>query len=258
MIDVPKAESRKPVSADQNTLRLDSMLPPRIVFADDAIIVVDKPSGVPSVPARTPLDPPAVALRLAAEFGHVEAVHRLDRDTSGLLVLARTRDARAALGIAFEARRVTKHYLAIVVGETSETSGMIDLPLARDPNHPPRHRVDHDHGKEARTAWRLVAPCRHEVDSDVKSLLAIEPATGRSHQLRVHLASIGHPILGDRLYGQPPWNEACPLALHATRLALDHPTTGEPLVLVAPPPTTYPWNAFNIEITATLAAWPTG
>lgn len=237
---------------------VDDASPPRIVFADEAIVVVDKPSGMPSVPARTPRDPPAVALRLAAEFGLVEAVHRLDRDTSGLLVLARTRDARAALGIAFEQRLVAKRYFGVVVGEPLEGTGTIHLALARDPDRPPRHRVDHGLGRPATTIWRRIAAHCHGECGDRKSLMELEPVTGRSHQLRVHLAAIGHPIMGDRLYGNPPWNEACPLALHATRLAFDHPMTGEHLVLLAPPPSSYPWSDFTADITATLAAWPTG
>jgi tRNA pseudouridine32 synthase/23S rRNA pseudouridine746 synthase len=231
---------------------MDDTSPPRIVFADDAIVVIDKPSGMPSVPARTPLDPPAVAVRLAAEFGQVEAVHRLDRDTSGLLVLARTRDARVALGIAFEKRLVSKRYLAVVVGEPSEPAGLIDLPLARDPDQPPRHRVDHDLGRPATTVWQRLA--KHVGDEGVQgtSLMDLEPLTGRSHQLRVHLASMGCPIMGDRLYGVPPWNEACPLALHATRLAFDHPMTGEPVVFQAPPPMSYPWSTFSVATTSPL------
>lgn len=240
------------------TRSVNNASPPRVVFADDAIVVVDKPSGMPSVPARTPLDPPAVAPRLMGEFGSVEAVHRLDRDTSGLLVLARTRGARAALGIAFERRLVSKLYCGVVVGEPLEGTGTIHTPLGRDLDRPPRHRVDHEHGKPATTVWRKIAAHSLGQGGAMMSLMELEPLTGRSHQLRVHLASIGYPIMGDRLYGLPPWGEACPLALHATRLAFDHPTTGEHLVFVAPPLSSYPWNDFAAEITATLAAWPSG
>jgi tRNA pseudouridine32 synthase/23S rRNA pseudouridine746 synthase len=232
----------------------DDTSPPPIVFADDAIVVIDKPSGMPSVPARTPLDPPAVAVRLAAAFGPLEAVHRLDRDTSGLLVLARSRAARAMLGIAFERRLVTKRYLAVVAGRPPEAHGTIELPLAPDPDRPPRHRVDHWHGKQATTRWRLLAAIE-EGDAPT-SLLAIEPLTGRSHQIRVHLAALGCPIVGDRLYAPPV--AAGRLALHATSLAFPHPATGEPLAFVAPPPAATPWSDFAAEVTRVLASWPSG
>ena len=225
----------------------DDASPPPVVFADAAIVVVDKPSGMPSVPARTPLDPPAVAVRLAAAFGPLEAVHRLDRDTSGLLVLARSRAARATLGIAFERRLVTKRYLAIVTGRPPGAEGTIELPLAPDPDRPPRHRVDPVLGKQAATRWQLVAASA--AGDAPTSLLAIEPLTGRSHQIRVHLAWLGCPIVGDRLYGVASGTTAGlpagpALALHAAALELPHPSTGERLAFTAPPPRAPPWTGF--------------
>jgi tRNA pseudouridine32 synthase/23S rRNA pseudouridine746 synthase len=232
--------------------------PPRIVFADEAIVVVDKPSGMPSVPARTPLDPPAVAVRLAAMLGPLEAVHRLDRDTSGLLVLARGRAPRAALGIAFEERRVAKHYLAVVAGRPPEPAGTVSLPLAADRDRPPRQRVDAAQGRAAITRWRLVATHEPADRDGGTSLVAVEPLTGRSHQIRVHLAELGCPIVGDRLYAPPAVAEAGPLALHAAGLAFDHPGTGARLVFEAPPPATAPWDRFAEAISRALAAWPSG
>jgi hypothetical protein len=114
---------------------------PRVIFADADLVVVDKPSGMPSVPARTPLDPVDVAPRLVAAYGPLEAAHRLDRDTSGLLVLARSRAARSALGRGFEKRQVRKRYLAVVIGRPTEESGEICLPLAPDPGAPGRDRL---------------------------------------------------------------------------------------------------------------------
>jgi tRNA pseudouridine32 synthase / 23S rRNA pseudouridine746 synthase len=232
--------------------------PPRIVFADEAIVVVDKPSGMPSVPARTPLDPPAVAVRLAATLGPLEAVHRLDRDTSGLLVLARSREPRVSLGIAFEERRVAKRYLAVVAGRPPEPAGTVSLPLAADRDRPPRQRVDATLGRAATTRWRLVATHGPSDPAAATSLLAVEPLTGRSHQIRVHLAELGCPIVGDRLYAPPAVAEAGPLALHAAGLAFDHPLTGDKLVFQAPPPAAAPWEAFAAAISAALAAWPSG
>lgn len=229
---------------------------PRVVFADADVVVVDKPSGMPSVPARTPLDPADVAARLTAAYGPLEAAHRLDRDTSGLLVLARSRSARAALGRAFEARLVAKGYLAVVVGRPAESSGEICLPLAADRDRPPRHRVDRELGKPATTRWRLLALAAELGETPATSLLEIQPLTGRSHQIRVHLASLGCPIAGDRLYGGTAVDVR--LALHAAHLALPHPATGERLVLAAPPPAEPPWDRFAGAITAALAAWPSG
>lgn len=235
----------------------DALAPPAVVYFDDALVVVDKPSGMPSVPARTPLDPPAVAVRLESAFGPLEAVHRLDRDTSGILVLARVRAARVTLGIAFEQRRVTKRYFAVVVGAPPCANGTVELPLAQDRERPPRHKVDRLHGRPATTSWRLLALRRAlETDPFSLSLMDLEPLTGRSHQLRIHLASLGCPILGDRLYGTSPHDTRCPLALHAISLAFHHPTTGEHLAFTVPPPETSPWLEFTAEITAALAASP--
>ena len=221
---------------------------PRIVFADAELVVVDKPAGIPSVPARTPHDPPAVAARLVGEFGLLEAVHRLDRDTSGLLVLARTRAARAALGRSFERGAVVKHYLAVITGRPPADQGELHLPLAADPERPPRQRVDLVLGRRAATRWQLVATIAH--DGAATSLLAVEPLTGRSHQIRVHLAWLGCPIVGDRLYNAASRTTAnsptAPsLALHATALAFPHPSTGEPIAFTALPPDRPPWDCFT-------------
>jgi tRNA pseudouridine32 synthase/23S rRNA pseudouridine746 synthase len=251
---------------------------PRIVFSDADVLVVDKPSGMPSVHARTPLDPPDVARQLTAAHGPLEAAHRLDRDTSGLLVLARSRAARSALGRAFEQRLVRKRYLTVVLGIPAGPGGTIKLPLGPDRDHPPRHHVDHDSGKAAATRWQFLAT----VAEPAMSLLAVEPLTGRSHQIRVHLAAIGLPIVGDRLYlpsDQPESERWCgqpaaggddsgdmaqgrseagrpTLALHACGLDLPHPASGAPLSLAAAPPDSAVWRRFATAVTAALAAWP--
>ena len=230
----------------------------RIVSADPHIVVVDKPGGMPSVSARTPLDPPAVAAVLAADWGPLEAVHRLDRDTSGLLVLARTAAARAALGRAFESRQVSKRYLAVVKGGPPAAAGTIHLPLADDPDRPPAKRVDPILGRRATTRWRVVAATR--AGDALRTLVELEPVTGRSHQLRAHLAWLGCPISGDPLYG-PLGGAGGRLALHAATLEFPHPDDGRVLRLAAPP-AGRPWADFATSIavwfTNPWAAGPTG
>jgi tRNA pseudouridine32 synthase/23S rRNA pseudouridine746 synthase len=219
------------------------MTAPTIVLLDEHIAVVDKPAGMPSVPARTPLDPPSVVERLAAGVGAVEAVHRLDRDTSGLLVLARTPRARAALGRAFEHRDVRKAYLAVVAGALPVDAGTIHLPLASDPDQPPRQRVDPILGRRAESRWRRLAEA---ADGGRRlTLVALEPVTGRSHQLRAHLAWLGAPIAGDPLYGA---GGSTGLALHAARLAFPHPADGRLIDVHATPPAVRPWSLFGAAL----------
>ena len=205
-----------------------------VLFADEDLVVVDKPAGMPSVPARTPLDPPCVAVVLARQFGFLEPVHRLDRDTSGILVLARSPAARASLGRAFETRQVRKRYEAIVQGRPLTSEGEVRLPLARDPDRPPRYRVDPILGREAITRWRLLE-ISEQPDDGRWSRLELEPVTGRSHQLRVHMAWLGLPIVGDRLYGRRPVVDSGELALRAVSTSLRHPRDGRPLEFTAAP-----------------------
>jgi len=211
----------------------------RVVFSDDHVVVIDKPAGMPSVPARTPLDPPSAAVRLAARFGPVEAVHRLDRDTSGLLVMARSPEARAALGRAFERRSVAKRYLAVVGERLPGDRGEICQPLGPDPLAPPRQRIDPIEGRLAVTRWWQIAA--RGVAGGERTLVVLEPVTGRSHQLRAHLAWLGSPIVGDRLYGGP---EADRLALHAAWIGFPHPAHGRWISASVPPPPEPAWAAF--------------
>lgn len=216
------------------------VLPPMVVYADDALVVVDKPSGVPSVPARTAADPPDVARLLGPLYGFLEAAHRLDRDTSGLLVLARSRKARGVLGQAFERRVVEKRYLAVVCGAPPTERGDVCLPIAGDPDRPPRQRVDVILGRRATTRWRTLAATRVEPRM---TLVELEPLTGRSHQLRVHLAWLGCPVAGDRLYGSD--GSRCALALHAAAISLPHPHDGRRLSLASLPADVDPWRILD-------------
>jgi tRNA pseudouridine32 synthase/23S rRNA pseudouridine746 synthase len=206
----------------------------RILYLDDDLVVVDKPAGMPSVPARTCHDPADVATVLErgplVGTARPEAVHRLDRDTSGVLILARTAAARSALGRAFEGGGVEKLYRAFVTGRLPKAEGVIHLPLAPDPETPPRQRVDPILGRAATSRYvRVISPGL----PDGIGAVDLIPVTGRSHQLRVHLAWLGCPILGDRLYG-PRGSSSRRLWLHAARITFPHPRDGRPVTVGSP------------------------
>jgi tRNA pseudouridine32 synthase/23S rRNA pseudouridine746 synthase len=182
----------------------------RVVYADDRLVVVDKPPGMLSVPGRT--EPDCASARVQALYPDALVVHRLDQATSGLLLFARGAQAQRELSADFAERRVGKVYVAVVAGRL-EGEGLIDLPLGADWPNRPRQQVDFKRGKPSQTRWRVLA---HE-GPDTRLLLT--PVTGRSHQLRVHLAHVGHPILGDALYAPPAVAAAGPrLLLHASEL----------------------------------------
>lgn len=206
--------------------------PLKIVHQDEALVVLDKPSGLLSVPGRGPAHADSLASRVQAEFPDARIVHRLDMATSGLIVLARGAAMERALSIAFQKRQVEKLYVAVVAGQIAEDSGEIDLPLITDWPNRPRQKVDFELGKASLTGFEVLARDAARNTSRV----ALTPHTGRSHQLRVHLLAIGHPILGDDLYGDAASRTAAPrLLLHATRLALPHPLSGAQLKLESPP-----------------------
>ena len=206
--------------------------PLKIVHQDEALVVLDKPSGLLSVPGRGLAHADSLASRVQAEFPDARIVHRLDMATSGLIVLARGAAMERALSIAFQKRQVEKLYVAVVAGQIAEDSGEIDLPLITDWPNRPRQKVDFELGKPSLTGFEVLARDAARNTSRV----ALTPHTGRSHQLRVHLLAIGHPILGDDLYGDAASRTAAPrLLLHATRLALLHPLSGAQLTLESPP-----------------------
>lgn len=186
------------------------------LYIDEHLLVLDKPAGLLSVPGR--LEPDCLSARAQALWPDALVVHRLDQATSGLFVMARGAPAQRRLSLAFEKRRVAKTYEAVVEGMLAEDGGSIDLPLIVDWPNRPRQVVDHARGKPALTHWRVLAR------GAGRSRLALQPVTGRSHQLRVHLQAIGHPIVGDDLYGK-----AGPrLLLHASALTLPHPADDRP------------------------------
>lgn len=202
-----------------------------ILYIDEAIIVVDKPTMLLSVPGRGADKQDSVVTRLATDYPGVREVHRLDWETSGLMLLARSREAHSELSRQFREREVAKRYVAVVHGEMTVEAGEIDLPLRCDWPNRPRQMVDHEQGKASLTRWR-----RDSIEEGC-SRVALTPVTGRSHQLRVHMQSLGHPILGDRLYAHPvALAMAERLLLHASFLAFRHPCSGEMLEFESPSP----------------------
>lgn len=211
-----------------------------VLHEDDALIVLDKPAGLLSAPGRGADKQDCAIARAQARWPEALLVHRLDQATSGLLVLARGADMQRALSMAFAARDVHKRYEAVVAGwlggqagqaDGEAMEGAIDLPLMADwPNRP--HQMVHAQGKPSLTRWRVLAHHGREdgVAQDCSTRLALFPLTGRSHQLRVHLQAIGHPILGDALYADAATLARSPrLLLHACELTLSHPRTGTPI-----------------------------
>lgn len=222
------------------------MTPLRVVYADDTLAVLDKPSGLLSVPGRGPERADCLSTRVQQVFPDALVVHRLDMGTSGLLVMARGAAAQSALSRQFACREVRKTYEALVAGVPSGPPAGADsgwssirLPLQVDWPHRPRSQVVLDGGKPSHTRWQMIEVLERQTRGIpvVCSRLQLEPITGRSHQLRVHLMAIGHPILGDELYAPIPLAQATPrLMLHARTLAFSHPVTGRPMAFDAPTP----------------------
>jgi tRNA pseudouridine32 synthase/23S rRNA pseudouridine746 synthase len=208
------------------------MLPAvKVWYADDDLVVVDKPPGLLAVPGRGEAGRACLAAHVAAEWPDALIVHRLDMATSGLMLFARGAEAQRRLSRAFAERRVGKVYTAVAHGLPADDAGEVNAPLAADWPNRPRQQIDPLRGRAALTRWRVLAR-----DSEARRCrLALEPVTGRSHQLRVHLGAIGHPIVGDALYGDDAGREPRSL-LHATRLAFAHPRHGTEIVLTSPPP----------------------
>jgi tRNA pseudouridine32 synthase / 23S rRNA pseudouridine746 synthase len=195
--------------------------PVRILHFDTAIIVASKPPGLLSVPGRGAGKADCLQSRVAGLFPGARAVHRLDMETSGLMLFARSDEALRALGIAFAQRAVEKDYVASVWGRPDPAIREIDLPLIADWPNRPRQMVDRLAGKPSLTHMQVIAAGART------SRLRLRPVTGRSHQLRVHLAAIGHPVLGDTLYAHQVALQCAPrLHLHAVSLGFAHPETG--------------------------------
>ena len=205
-----------------------------IVYSDAEIVVINKPGGLLSVPGRGPDKQDCAVNRLRRMFpGMIDqpAVHRLDMFTSGLMVLAVTKEAHKTLNRQFAGRQVGKEYQALLEGVVTEQSGEISLPFRLDPDNRPYQVYDTEHGKPGITRWQLLW-----IENGLSRVRFI-PLTGRTHQLRLHAAhplGLGCPIVGDSLYGRG--REGDPMMLHANILTFDHPQTGEPLLFTSPPP----------------------
>lgn len=198
--------------------------PLNIVHVDADILVLNKPAGLLTVAGKTPDLADCLEARAQSQFEGAKVVHRLDKDTSGLIVLGLTAQAHAHIGLQFEKRQTRKTYVADVWGPIAEDKGTIDQPMTADwPNRPKQH-IDPVNGRNAVTDWQVSARSTNH------SRVTLTPATGRTHQLRVHMAFLGHPILGDNLYAHKEALEAAPrLCLHAMTLEFIHPTTLKPL-----------------------------
>jgi tRNA pseudouridine32 synthase/23S rRNA pseudouridine746 synthase len=195
-----------------------------LVYQDDALLVVDKPSGLLSVPGRGADRQDSLLTRTRKRFPQAECVHRLDMETSGLMVIALGKQVQRVLNRLFQQRQVRKHYVAVVDGRVAPPTGEIHLPLICDWPNRPRQKVDHTVGKPSTTRFHVL----HHDPLNHTSRVALQPETGRSHQLRVHLQSLGHAILGDRLYASPQVVSKAPrLLLHASALAFSHPSSGQ-------------------------------
>lgn len=189
-----------------------------VIHADEDIVVLDKPSGLLSVAGKDPALADCLEARVKARWPGAAMAHRLDKDTSGILVMALNKRALAHVGQEFEQRRARKSYVARVWGRLEGESGRVDLPLATDWEHKPRQRVDWERGRPSQTDWAVLA---REPDA---TRLRLMPLTGRTHQLRVHMLALGHPILGDVFYATGAALAAADrLQLHAEELAFTHP-----------------------------------
>jgi tRNA pseudouridine32 synthase/23S rRNA pseudouridine746 synthase len=198
------------------------------IYKDVDLVAVDKPSGLLSVPGRSPLKKDCLLHRVQARYPEALLVHRLDMDTSGIMLFARSLPMQRALSGLFEKREIKKEYIAWVEGVVEQEQGVVELPLRKDMQQslPPRHIVDHQQGKPAFTQWRV---CER---AEMRTRLLLTPVTGRSHQLRVHMAEMGHPIVGDPIYGKRSER----LLLHAHHLRFTHPVQPCTIELESPAP----------------------
>ncbi|MDR2031655.1 MAG: RNA pseudouridine synthase [Azoarcus sp.] len=219
---------------DSTTLSLYApppLYPLDYVYVDKTVIVVVKPSGLLSVPGRGEGKQDCLLARVRLDYPDALTVHRLDMETSGLIVFARGTAAQRDLSMAFQNRHVYKRYIAVVHGCVIEDTGRVEAPMIVDWPNRPRQKIDFEHGRPALSLYRVL---RREAD---RTRLELEPVTGRSHQLRVHMLRLGHPIIGDGLYAPSPVRMlADRMLLHAAELRFAHPADAIPLSFSSTPP----------------------
>ncbi len=198
-----------------------------VVHLDDDLLVLSKPPGLLAVPGKDPGREDSLETRAKAAFPRALLTHRIDMATSGIMLMAMNKRAQSQIGKHFERRLIDKTYVAVVWGHVEGESGEIDLPICVDWLHRPMQKICHENGKPSQTLWRVLS---RDVTADgVKTTrVELKPLTGRSHQLRVHMLSMGHPILGDPFYAYgPAFTAASRLMLHAQSITLHHPGNGE-------------------------------
>ena len=223
--------------------------PPRdcgldLIYCDDSLLIVNKPAGLLSVPGRGTDKADSMTTRVQNEFPDALSVHRLDMSTSGLLMFARGENMHRLISRLFREHKIHKSYIALVAGGMKITAGEVNLPLGADWPNRPRQKVEFTSGKPALTRYRVLENTEnpnylstHQYEPDsVASRVELKPVTGRTHQLRVHMAVIGHPILGDVLYGGAASKAAGRLMLHARVLSFVHPFSEMSLTLICEPP----------------------
>lgn len=204
---------------------------PLVILHDDhQVLLVDKPAGLLSVPGKGEHLADCLIARVQAAFPMALLVHRLDRDTSGVMIFALTPHAQRHLGLQFEKRQTKKTYVARVWGEMAEKTGTVDLPLIVDWPNRPLQMVDHENGRQAVTDWRVMRT------KDGETRVRLMPRTGRSHQLRVHMLALGHPILGDPFYAKDQARDYPRLMLHSETLQFRHPDGGQGTRITAKAP----------------------
>ena len=204
-----------------------------VIYQDEAIIVLNKPNGLLSVPGRLPEHNDSIASRVCQQYPEANIVHRLDMATSGILLMALTKQAQSHISRQFQQRTTNKHYLARLEGIPAGDSGCVDLPMRCDWPNRPRQIIDFELGKSALTHWQIIA--RDEINNI--ATVKLKPVTGRTHQLRLHMQALGTPILGDEFYASVKGVKAAPhLQLHAAMLEITHPLTNASITFTAPTP----------------------
>ncbi|HJF28045.1 RluA family pseudouridine synthase [Acinetobacter bohemicus] len=213
---------------------MSNFLTEHLIHRDKDFMVIHKAAGLLTVPGKTEDLQDCLISRLMKIEPKTLLIHRLDRDTSGILVFALSREGQKSISRQFQERQTDKTYQAIVAG-TLDGEGMVDVPVIYDPDHPPLHIAEPNHNKPALTHWQAIE--HFEIQGQAVTRVKLTPITGRSHQLRVHMQYLGHPIIGDTLYATPEQQQlSVRLCLHAERLSFSHPHTQQPVEFYCPAP----------------------